>query len=230
MRQSAIGRDYLACSSARGSGICSNRQSIRRGVLEALILDARRQRLMAPDLVEEFVRTFQKEINLQRREDEALHEAKRRDLAAIKRQLDGLIDAIAGGLRAPGLQQRLDELEARRIDVEQSLAAPTTPVRLHPNLAQVYRRQVEQLQRSLNHPEIRDEAVQILHGLIESVSIRPVKDGLEIEIVGEIAKMIELGIGPNKKQAGLDERMARSVKVVAGARNRRYLHLDHAIL
>jgi len=28
--------------------------------------------------------------------------------------------------------------------------------------------------------------------------------------------MIELGIGPNKKQANLDERMARSVKVVAG--------------
>ena len=219
----AIGRDYLACSAARGSGICSNRQSIRRGALEALILDALRQRLMAPDLVEEFVRTFQKEINLQRRDDEALHEAKRRDLAAIKRQLDGLIDAIADGLRSPGLQQRLDELEARRIDVEQSLAAPTTPVRLHPNLAQVYRRQVEQLQHSLNHPEIRDEAVQILRGLIESVSIRPAKDGLEIDIVGEIAKMIELGIGPNKKQANLDERMARSVKVVAGACNHREL-------
>jgi site-specific DNA recombinase len=77
-------------------------------------------------------------------------------------------------------------------------------------------RQVEQLQHSLNHPEIRDEAVQILRGLIESVSIRPAKDGLEIEIVGEIAKMIELGIGPNKKQASIDERMARSVKVVAG--------------
>ena len=56
------------------------------------------------------------------------------------------------------------------------------------------------------------------------------KDGLEIEIVGEIATMIELGIGPNKKQANLDERMARSVKVVAGARNQRYLHLDHTIL
>ena len=154
-----------------------------------------------------------------------------RPLRAIsRRQLDGLIDAIADGLRAPGLQQRLDELEARRTNVEQSLAAPTTPVRLHPNLAQVYRRQVEQLQHSLNHPEIRDEAVQILRGLIESVSIRPAKDGLEIEIVDEIAKMIELGIGPNKKQANLDERMARSVKVVAGARNQRYLHLDQAIL
>ena len=230
-RYAAVGRDYLACSAARGSGTCSNRQSIRRAALEALILDGLRQRLMAPELVEEFIRAFQKEINLQRREDDALRDAKGRELADIKRKLDGLIEAIADGLRAPGLQQRLDELEARRTEIEESLAAsPTTPVRLHPNLAQVYRRQVEQLQQALDHPEIRDEAVQVLRGLIEHVSIGPADKGLEIEIVGEIAKMVELGIGPNAKQANLDERLTRSVKVVAGARNQRYLHLDHAIL
>jgi site-specific DNA recombinase len=216
-RYAAVGRDYLACSAARGSGTCSNRQSIRRPALEALILDGLRQRLMAPELVEEFIRAFQKEINLQRREDDALRDAQRRELADVRRKLDGLIEAIADGLRAPGLQQRLDELEARRTDIDESLAAsPTTPVRLHPNLAQVYRRQVEQLHQALDHPEIRDEAVQVLRGLIEHVLIGPADNGFEIEIVGEIAKMVELGIGPNAKQANLDERSTRSVKVVAG--------------
>jgi hypothetical protein len=38
----------------------------------------------------------------------------------------------------------------------------------------------------------------------------------QIEIVGEIAKMVELGIGPNAKKANLDEKLTRSVKVVAG--------------
>jgi hypothetical protein len=167
-RYAAVGRDYLACSAARGSGTCSNRQSIRRPALEGLILDGLRQRLMAPELVEEFIRAFQKEINHQRREDDALRDAKGRELADIRRKLDGLIKAIADGLRAPGLQQRLDELEARRIAIEECLAASlTTPVRLHPNLAQVYRRQVEQLHQALDHPEIRDEAVQVLRGLIE---------------------------------------------------------------
>ena len=117
-RYAAVGRDYLACSAARGSGTCSNRQSIRRAALEALILDGLRQRLMAPELVEEFIRAFQKEINLQRREDDALRDANRRELADVKRKLDGLIEAIADGLRAPGLQQRLDELEARRTEIE----------------------------------------------------------------------------------------------------------------
>jgi site-specific DNA recombinase len=207
----AVGRDYLACSAARGSGTCSNGQSIRRGALEALILDGLRQRLMAPELVEEFIRAFQREVNLQRREDDALREVQKRELVNVKRKLDGLVEAIADGLRAPGLQQRLDELEARRKEIEEGLAAaPTTPVRPHPNLAQVYRQKVEQLQRALDDSEIRDEAVQILRGLVEYVSIGPTENGLEIEIVGEIAKMVELGIETNSKRANLDERLTRS--------------------
>ena len=134
----SIGRDYLACSAARGSGDCANRQSIRRSALEGLIINGLRQRLMAPKLVEEFVRAFHKEINLQRRGDDALRQGKKRELTDVARKLNGLIDAIADGLRAQGLQQRLNELEARRLQLEQDLAAsPTTPVRLHPNLAQV---------------------------------------------------------------------------------------------
>jgi len=230
-RFASIGRDYLACSAARGSGTCSNRQSIRRGALEGLIINGLRQRLMAPELVEEFVRAVQKELNLQRREDNALHDAKKRELAEVTRKLNGVIDAIADGLRAPGLQQRLNELEARRVHLEQGLATePTTPVRLHPNLAQVYRRQVERLQDALNEPDIRDEALQILRGLIDRVAIGPAENGLEVEIVGEIAKMVELGIGNTAKRATLDEMMTRSVKVVAGARNQRCLHLDYAAL
>ena len=78
------------------------------------------------------------------------------------------------------------------MQLEQDLATgPTTPVRLHPNLAQVDRCQVERLQDALNEPEIRDEALQILRGLVERVSIGPAKNGLEVEIVGEIAKMVE---------------------------------------
>jgi Recombinase zinc beta ribbon domain len=59
-RYASIGRDYLACSAARGSGTCSNRQSIRRVALEGLIINGLRQRLMAPELVEEFVRSWRR--------------------------------------------------------------------------------------------------------------------------------------------------------------------------
>jgi len=80
------------------------------------------------------------------------------------------------------------------------------------------RRKVEQLQEALEDPEIRDEAIQILRSLLESIVVAPVEGGFEVEIVGEIAQMIKIGLGKGKKSGPvLNERMARSVKVVAGA-------------
>src|SRR5680860_770260 len=218
-RYASIGRDYLACSAARGSGTCSNRQSIRRGALEALIVSGLCQRLMAPELVEEFVRAFQKEVNQQWHEEDLVREAKKREHAEVGRKINGLIDAITEGLRTPGLQQRLEELEERHAELEEEMAtAAAPPVRLHPNLAHLYRRKVEQLQEALNHPEIRDEAIQVLRGLLERVVVAPIEGGFNVEIVGEIAQMIEIGLGKGKKKGPvLNERMARSVKVVAGA-------------
>ena len=63
------------------------------------------------------------------------------------RKINGLIDAITEGLRTPGLQQRLEELEEHHAELEEEMAtAAAPPVRLHPNLALLYRRKVEQLQ------------------------------------------------------------------------------------
>ena len=90
-----------------------------------------------------------------------------------------------------------------------------SPVRLHPNLAQVYRRKVERLHEALADPALRDEALGLLRGLIERVVLHPAADGQEIEIVGEIVRMVELG--RDAKQAALDAEAACSVKVVAGA-------------
>ena len=217
-RLASIGRDYLACSAARGRGTCSNTGSIRRRELEELILEALRQRLMAPELVEEFISAFHEEVNRQRRDAGAGRAGKERELAEVTRKLKGLVDALAEGYRVPGLQQRLDELEARQSALEQELAAPApSPVRLHPNLAQVYRRKVERLHEALADPALRDEALGLLRGLIERVVLHPAGEGQEVEIVGEIVRMVELG--RDAKQAALDAEAACSVKVVAGARN-----------
>jgi hypothetical protein len=76
------------------------------------------------------------------------------------------------------------------------------------------------LARSKRGPlQLRDEAPGILRGLIERVVLHPAEDGLQVEIVGEIVKMIELGL--DAKQAPLPVEAACSVKVVAGARNHR---------
>ena len=121
-------------------------------------------------------------------------------------------------MRTPGLQQRLETLVQHRAELEAEIAATEAPpVRLHPNLAQLYRRKVEQLQEALQHPEVRDEAIQTLRGLLESVIVAPIKGDFDIEIIGEFAQMIEVGLEKGKaKEPVVNERMTRSVKVVAG--------------
>ena len=167
--------------------------------LKNLVLDGLRHRLMAPELVEEFVAAFHEEINKQRRERDASRSTQQQELASVTRKLGGLIDAIADGLRAADLQERLDQLQARKAALMQELSAPPDPpVRLHPKLAHVYRQKVEHLHEALSEPGIRDEAINALRALVERVLLRPVDDGFEVELTGEIAQMVELGLGPRK--------------------------------
>jgi site-specific DNA recombinase len=223
-----IGRDYLACSAARRQGTCGNGRGIRREVLERLILDALRTRLMQPEHVAMFVAEFTAEWNRLQAETSAQHAARRRELDAVQRRLDGLIDAITDGLRAPGLQQRLDELETRKAELERSLsAAPMPAPRLHPSLAEVYRQKVENLGAALGGDDAA-EAMEVIRSLIERVVLHPAPDGqrgFEIELIGEIAAMVSLGRddGPRARtrESTADQALFQSsMKVVAGARNR----------
>jgi site-specific DNA recombinase len=136
-----------------------------------------------------------------------------------------VIDAIANGPRSPGLQQRLDALEARNAELARSLVgAPRSAPRLHPNLAEVYRQRVAGLQVALQGADSAG-ALEDVRGLIERVVLHPGEDGqrgFEIELVGEIAAMVGLGKADARRTAGDQDMFLRSMKVVAGARN----HLD----
>src|SRR4029077_10837113 len=114
------------------------------------ILDGLKGHLMAPELVKEFIRAYHAELNRQRSRVEVEAVDKNRELEAVSRKLAGLIDAVADGLRAPDLQERLDELTNRKQRLQAELAEEETPLpRMRPNLAVVYRKKVEPLQEAL---------------------------------------------------------------------------------
>jgi hypothetical protein len=81
--------DY-GCATARAKGTCSNHYRIRREGLERRVLDGLKHRLLAPELVEEFARAFQEEVNRlaaeqsqNRAQDEGQLEAVRRKIASM---------------------------------------------------------------------------------------------------------------------------------------------------
>ena len=213
---SSAGRHYLACSAARRSGTCTSRRGIAREALENVVLEALKRHLLAPEYVEEFISAFHVELNRQRLDTEVTAGLKRKQLEEVNRRLNGLIEAIADGLRGPRLQAALDQLEDDRAALEKQLNATPPPLpRLHPRLAEIYRDKVATLHTALADPEERDEALQILRGLIERVVVSPSKNdrSFEIELVGEIANMVALLPGAETAER---EPYRSSVKVVAG--------------
>ena len=90
-----------------------------------------------------------------------------------------------------------------------------------PNLAQLYRSKVESLHETLKAPDTGQEAREILRELVDEVRLMSATDGSEIELIGDIAKMVEFAnaTGKNWHQVKFDSRTVSSVKVVAGARN-----------
>ena len=214
----AVGRDYLACSNARKLGICDARTGIRRAALEECVLDLTRGRLMQPAAVEAFIAAYHQEINSGRDAEAAQRRATERQLRQVTGKLDGLYDAIADGLRSPGLMARLEALEAEKENLEQELAAPAPlNLRLHPGLRTIYRAKVEQLAVELQIPAIRDEALGLLRSLIDRVVLHHDADGWEVELEGDISALVSLGspgsrIGTSRVSAALQS----SVKVVAG--------------
>lgn len=109
----AVGKDYLACTAARSGAGCSNRKSIRRHRLEEAVLEGLKERLMGPEAVREFINAFYNEINRQRSNEELRKIEQSSELMRVNKRLKGLYDAIADGLRTPGLQAELEKTEAR---------------------------------------------------------------------------------------------------------------------
>ena len=136
-----------------------------------------------------------------------------RELADVTKRLNGLTEAVADGLRSPGLQQKLEELETRKERLELDLSSvPAPKPRRHPNLAELYRRKVSELEAALHDPDSREEALQILQGLIQYVEMQPARKGFYVEFVGDIAQLIMTAHPARKLEV---DRYKSSVKVLA---------------
>ncbi len=208
----SVGKDYLACSAARKLGTCTQKRSLKRSELEEVVLNLLRQRLMRPEAVATFVAAVGRETNAGRMEANAERARLEAELTQITRRLDGLYEAIADGLRTTGLKAKLEDLEACGVEIEAKLSAPPpSPVRLHPQLSEIYRRKVKELSDTLADPEIRPMALKIIRGLIESVTIHDTDDGVRINLDGVITALIGLAQPDAEAFVG-----AGSVKVVAG--------------
>ncbi|WP_377805823.1 hypothetical protein ABNQ38_04080 [Azospirillum sp. A29] len=157
----------------------------------------------------------------------------------MRQDLDGLDATARQGRLTDRLRRLMVELEEKVGSLEAALASPPPPpVPLPDNLAALYRERIADLVATLEDPDHRIEARDRLRPLIERVAVRfstAGTCGVELELEGDLVALLSLGMSPNAAKAGasqaadLRERV-RSVMVVAGARNQRFLRLIEATI
>ncbi len=211
-----INTTHYGCSNARNRGICDNRLTIRRDVIEESVLSGLKKELMNLELVKEFVAEYHREINRLAAMRDGEHKRLAHELAALEREIREIIDAIKAGIRSASMAAELESLEVRKQTLQALLAAePPAPVRLHPNVAETYRQRVEDLRQALDQDDVRAASAEIFRGLIDEIRLVPVDDGLGIYLIGNLAAMLGLG---TKKRPGSKEAGAQ-LTLVTGARN-----------
>ena len=209
---SKISQAHYGCSTARNKGTCDNLLTVRRDDLEAKVLDGLRHQLMHPELVRTFVDEFHREVNRQAAEGDMRRNRNERDLVKTERDIRRVIEAIKAGVPGAAVKDEMTTLEARRLDLFSQLeGTPRSVPRLHPNVAEVYRKKVANLGEALNEERTRAEAAEAIRELIEEVRLVPKDGNLKIELYGELAALINLANEyPRSKGTGVQ------VTLVAG--------------
>jgi site-specific DNA recombinase len=191
---SKISQHHYGCSTARNKGTCDNKLTIRRDVIEPVVLAGLKEQLMQPDAYKAFVAEFNRELNRL-----AATEHQNRDRINVKldrteRDITRIIDAIKAGVPGEALKDEMAALIVTKEQLQQQLdAVPAPKPRLHPNLADLYRNKVANLIEALNASDTVLEAAEAIRTLIEAVRLVP-KDGeLKIELYGELAALLSLG-------------------------------------
>ena len=132
-----------------------------------------------------------------------------------------MIRAIEDGLCQPSMKKRMAKLEAEKAALEERLAAASElpEVRLHPNLAGLYRDKVTALEQALANPLDKTEAMEIVRSQIERITLTPGENGgLDVMLQGDLARILQLcESGSRKSERPGTGVPGRGSSVVAGA-------------
>jgi site-specific DNA recombinase len=196
-----IGLGRWGCGRHRDGRGCSNGRTIVSAELERRVLAGLQHQLLHPDLVAAFVKEYHLDYARRARTLERDRGGLERRHAAAAAKVGNLVDAIAGGadqfaeVRA-ALASATHERDALAGQLANLDAAPI--VRLHPGIADDYRRQVAQLADAMANSYGRVEAMPVLRSLIDAIVVTPKADaarGVDLEVRGRLAAIIALATG-----------------------------------
>jgi DNA invertase Pin-like site-specific DNA recombinase len=191
-----IGRDQWGCGTRRETGTCDNNRSISNTVLERRVLGALKERMLQPEAIAAYIKAYQQALQEDRQRKSKERRTLEKRLAEAERRVTRLTLALADGGKTFGdIRELLTNQVAERERGRRALAdldAENTLV-LMPNLADRYRRSIDQLAQSLTGDEIEvQQAREALRALLDSVVATPAPEGrgVALEVRGQLSRMI----------------------------------------
>ena len=198
------GYSHYGCTNAyhKGKSFCTQRRTIRQDDLEETILQAIRDQLMDPQLVEIFCKEYTAHLNRARMNRTSERAGLEAELAKLKRAEKRMVQAICDGFASAQMKDEMNANTARQAEIEATLSrTPEDKVLLHPAMADEYRKQVNRLVSGLASEQTRAQAVETIRSLIDKVVLRqrPDEDGLVIDLHGDLAGILRMAAGPTAK-------------------------------
>jgi len=190
----------LGCSNHVERGTCTNARTIKRDMLLSRVLIGLKERLLTPELVEEFARAYVAEVNAANRERGARRAGLQSQVAKLDRQIRTLLELIKDGHGGVAMAIELREIERRREALQTDVAAAELPEPvpvLHPNLPALYRRKVEALEEALHDEATALLAAEALRSLINAILVIPGERRGEVSLGlrGDLAAFLQMAEG-----------------------------------
>jgi len=226
-----VNRNRYYCSAKRERGTCNSTVGIKAQDLEDRVLTGLKDILAGnEELIDMFVKEFKAEVTRLRKARGSRDRQLQKDLNKVNTAIKRCLTFITEGDGEPGLvrdELRNLELDKKRIERDLSAITESAVIDAHPNMAALYARKVAELQSLLEDDSTKHQAMGIIRSMIDHVEVA---EGTErgkpdVTLVGALASILAF---TQNNTAALHEENGGRVLLVAGARNRRYLHVNFA--
>ena len=217
-----VNRERYSCSARRERGTCGSPAGISAAALEERVLGGLRSILLGQEaLIDEFAAAFRAELERLRKTRGGRVAELQRELGKVERGNRRCLDFIVEGDGDPGsVAASLRDLEARKttLQADLKLVNTTTQIDIHPNVAELYRRKVGELQGLLADDLARAEAMDTIRGLNERIEVSPgEKRGQpNVVLVGAFASILNFACAQTTTAANGGSGDGGRVLLVAG--------------
>ncbi|WP_444994769.1 recombinase family protein [Aliikangiella sp. IMCC44359] len=224
--------ERYSCSNARNKGesVCNNRKTIKKDVVENVVLNALETHLMNEELVKIFTEEYTRHLNELRKSENIALKQYQAEHEKLAKEKENIIKAIKDGVPASVLSEELQKITHRQeklICLISEQGEVEQPI-LHPSMAVHYKHSIADLKKLLaNATTNHGEAHEHVRALIDKIVLTPKPDNSEltIDLYGDLAGILDIAtrgknVNSNKNIVNEINRLAsndnnRSVSLVA---------------